>query len=162
MCFRSLLPQSKFMLMALFTLPRLRSLFLHYCMDYICLWFLGALWCCFAYFAIGWTSSFVSFALGTLQFCFCTYESALCVDFHSSLFAAFASAQQLVHSCASNIMCFDRVFVLASTWFVLVLYPNGGIVFPFDSGGYLAETFKLISRIFMYDYCRCTGLLIFS
>ena len=134
-CFRSRLSPSKFELMALFTVPTFRLLLLRCCMDYIWLWFLGALWFCFAYFAIGWTSSFVPFALGTLQFCFCTLESAMCV--YSSLFAAFSPRSSWYTLGASNGMCFDRVFDLASAWFGLVHRPNGGVVFPFDPGGYL-------------------------
>jgi len=62
-----------------------------------------------ALFALGYSSIFVPFAaVESLQFCFCTYETAFHVELQSSFFADASSSQWLIDSGASKHMCFDR------------------------------------------------------
>ena len=62
-----------------------------------------------ALFALGYSSVFVPFAaVESLQFCFCTYETAFHVELQSSFFAGASSSQWLTDSGASKHMCFDK------------------------------------------------------
>ena len=62
-----------------------------------------------ALFALGYSSVFVPFAaVESLQFCFCTYETAFHVELQSSFFADASSSQWLIDSGASKHMCFDQ------------------------------------------------------